>query len=108
MAGVGTFRHSILIEQLVRTPDGQGGNTSAWTTFKSLKARIDPLRARQIDFGQKLEHRVTHRICMRFFTGLTSEMRVNFGGRIFHIQGIRNPQERNRFYEVDAREGAAS
>ena len=105
---IGNFRHSIVIETEIRTPDSQGGSTVVWNTFATVFAEIIPLTSNQVFFAQKLKLEVTHKLTMRFITGLTAEMRISFDGRIFHIRKIRDLEERKRFHEVTAFEGKAS
>ena len=105
---IGEMRNRIIIQSQTRTADSMGGFTVAWAEFKTVWAKVEPMSASQVFWARHLEHRVTHRITMRYLAGVTSDMRISFGSRIFHIKGIRNIEERNRFMELVAEEGAAS
>ena len=102
------LRHSVTIQERTLTADGQGGSTESWSTFTTAWVAIEPTSAAQQFYAQHLKHRVTHKITARYFSGLTSDMRIIFGSRTFHVRGYRDLEERNRFYEIMAEEGAPS
>lgn len=103
---IGRMRHEIVVQQVSRAADGQGGFTETWSTFATVWAAIDPVSAYQQFQAEALQHRVTHKITMRYLSGLTSDMRISFGGRLFHIQSFRDFEEKGKFHEVQAEEGA--
>lgn len=102
---VGEMKHRITIETPTRSTDGIGGFTSTWATFASAWASITPVAAREDFHASRLEHRVTHKIMIRYVASVTSNMRVVFGSRTFQIKGIKNLEERNRFLELKCEEG---
>lgn len=104
----GHLRELITIEQPTRTTDNQGGATIAWSTFSQVWARIEPLSASQVLFSQSLQHRITHRVTIRELSGVTTAMRITYGSRTFQIHGIRDLEEKNRFVEIAAEEGAGA
>lgn len=105
---ISKLRKRITIQSVTRVSDGVGGFTESWSTFATRFAAIEPTKAFQIRWADHLEHRVTHKITLRYLSGVTSDMRVVYGSRTFHIRAIRNPEERNRFLELICEEGAAS
>ncbi len=104
------LRHRIVIEEVALTGDGLGGQTELYSTHATVWAKIEPVSANQISFSQSLEHRVTHKITVREYSGLVlkSDMRITFESRIFHIRSFRNMLERDKFIEIMAEEGAPS
>ena len=105
---IGAMRHRITIETPTRVSDGMGGATITWATHATAWSKVEPMSANQVFWARHLEHRVTHKITLRYVAGITSDMRVSFESRIFHIKGIRDLEERNRFIELTCEEGAAS
>jgi len=103
----GTFRHTIIIERGVKTPDGSGGNTIVWGTIKTLRAKISPISGRERVYAQRLEADTTHRIMLRYTPGILPSDRINFNGRYFQIRALLNLEEANRFLEISAEEGVA-
>jgi SPP1 family predicted phage head-tail adaptor len=103
---VGDLRQRIVIESPTASSDGQGGLTGqTWSTLATVWARIDPMKAREESFAEKLRHVVTHRIIIRSRSDITAAMRVNFGGRIFQIHGVRSIHEMKRWTILDCEEG---
>lgn len=105
---IADLRHRIKIESLSRAADGQGGWTETWTHFAETWAKISPKSAREIYFSQRIQQNVSHEIVIRNLDGLTSEMRIVFGTRIFQIRGIKRENEEKWFIYIDAEEGVAS
>lgn len=107
-SAVGSLREPVTIEKRQTTEDEMGGRTTSWIKFMDVWANVEPLRASQNWFAQHLEHRLTHKVIVRFLNGVTSDMRVKFGERVLQIRAIRDLEERNRFLELICEEGAAS
>lgn len=104
----GEMRHRITIQQRSLASDGIGGSTETWSTLATVWSKIEPMSAGQVAWASSLEHRVTHKITIRYRSDLTSDMRIQYGGRIFHVKGYRNLEERNLWTEINAEEGAPS
>jgi SPP1 family predicted phage head-tail adaptor len=98
----------ISIEKLVIESDGQGGKSQEWEEVFSTVAEIKPLSANQVLFASNLQHRVTHKIYIRYRKGLAISQRIIYDSRIFQIKGIINIDEANRWLEILTEEGAAS
>lgn len=107
---LGKLRERITIQKPPQTDDLFGGkhDDEDWIDVKHVWASIEPVSANQVFFSQSLEHRVTHKVIIRTFDDLESNMRIKFGERIFQIQSYRDFMERDRFTEIMAEEGAAS
>lgn len=101
----GRLRQKIEIQKLTRHADGAGGATESWSKFADCYAEVSPVSAAQLAFYEKLEHRVTHKILIRYLPGLSHEMRVLFEGRVFQVQSFRDLEERHQFHEIMAEEG---
>jgi SPP1 family predicted phage head-tail adaptor len=103
---IGTLRKRLVIESKTRTSDNMGGATVSWATHTTVWGEIKPRSANEAFWAKHLEHRVTHTITIRYLSTITSDMRITFGSRTFHIKGIRNlEEERNRFTVLDCQEG---
>lgn len=108
----GPLRHQVTVEQPSRTPNAIGGFTVLWTTFLTSPANISPVSGGERFFAGKLEGDVTHKVTLRYRTGVTAQMRIKyvFGGvtRYLQIRGVVNPGERNEWLELKCAEGPAS
>lgn len=100
----GKLRHAVNIEVVTETPDGMGGITKSWATWKSVRAAIWPISGKELIEAQKLEAKLTHRIRIRYLSGLTPKHRIKLGSRIFKIHSVINFNERNREIEIMAEE----
>ncbi len=104
----GMLRHSITIEERGGTPDAGGGMAVSWSTYATAQANVKPLSGSEALRAHHLEGRVTHRIVLRYRSGVTTDMRVLYDGRYFNIRAAINVEERGRWLEIHAEEGVAS
>lgn len=94
---IGKMRHRITIEQKTRVPDGAGGYTESWLPFAAVWAAVDPISGKEYFEAQQIQSAVTHKIRIRYRSGIIPSMRVNFKGRIFAMTSPPiNWEERNR------------
>lgn len=100
----GQLRHTISIQEQTDTADGMGGFTTAWADSYKCKAAIWPLSARESLDAMKLELVVTHKIRIRYRSGITAKNRILFGSRTFNIVSIINNDERNISLDIMATE----
>lgn len=101
----GLFRHEVILQTAIRSPDGCGGYSESWIESATILARVEPVSA-QSNFGanQHLET-VTHRITIRCRDGITGGMRFIWRGRIFEIIAVHDPDETRRYLICRVREG---
>lgn len=82
----------LLLESPVRTPDGGGGHTLAWTATGALWGEIAPGAAREAPVGHRPTARVTHRVTIRREPGPARrprpDQRLRLGERLFAIHAV--------------------
>jgi SPP1 family predicted phage head-tail adaptor len=103
----GNLRHTISIQESTEVSDGMGGFTLAWTDISSMTAipaAIWPLTAKESLDAMKLELQVTHKIRIRYRSGITAKNRIKFGTRYFNIVSLINFEERNKQLDMLALE----
>jgi len=89
------------LDKWVQIEKGTETNTSgvisiAWATFANVWASVAPLHGREYYDAQQVVADVTHKICMRYVSGVTAKMRVRLGSRYFAIEAPPiNVEERN-------------
>lgn len=105
----GDLRHRVTIQQETNTPDSRGGNAVSWAaiTNGTCWASVEPMKAYERFQHAQIQHAVTHKVTVRHRTDITAGMRVLFGSRTFEIQGIRRPDERNRYLILECEEKPA-
>lgn len=91
----GKLRHRIAIEEATEATANSGAVTKTWATFQSRWAKIVPLQGRELTFARATVATATHRVEMRYLDGLTTKMRVNFGGAYLNIGSALNLEMRN-------------
>lgn len=92
----GEYRHKIIFQKLVNIQNGYGEPTGVWTDILPARAGIYPLSGKEFYAAETVSSEVTHKINMRYKSGITSDMRIKFGERIFElISPPINFQEKN-------------
>jgi SPP1 family predicted phage head-tail adaptor len=102
----GWLRHRVAFEAATETPDEAGGASLAWATIATLWAAIEPLSAREQAVADHRAGVVTHRIVIRWRTGIEGGMRAVYRGRYFRLLAIHDPDETRRYLVANATEEA--
>ena len=98
----GTLRHYIEIQARAVTLSAAGEPTGTWSTSKYAWASITPIRGLEYFSARQEQAAVTHRVRIRYVSGITAEMRVKFGSRYFDIISVLNMGERNIYIDIMA------
>lgn len=93
---IGKLRHAIELQQEQRTPDGGGGFVRTWQTVARVRAAVEPLTGSERWRAEQVQANVSHRVTIRYRPGITTDMRVKFGARVFLITAVIDPEERHR------------
>jgi SPP1 family predicted phage head-tail adaptor len=100
----GKLRHGIAIERVAETQDADGSVIEAWSTYATVHGSIEPISGREYFAAQSTQADVTHRIGIRYLSGIVPKMRVKYGSRIYDILSVINIDERNRELQLMCRE----
>ena len=73
------------VQTKVDDRDASGGIVEQWVTVARRWASIDPLKGRELFTAQAVDARITHRIRLRYYSGLTAAMRFRYGQRVLNI-----------------------
>ena len=101
---IGKLRHRITIEQADETRDLDGSVVESWSGFATVQASIEPVSGREYFDSQTTQADLTHRIYLRYVSGVTPKMHVKFNQRIFDILSVINTRERNVELQLMCRE----
>jgi SPP1 family predicted phage head-tail adaptor len=94
---VGEMRHVVRVQWNLGIPTGMGGATDGWVDFvPPRRAKIEWLTGNERVIGPQLTPLRTAKITLRFFPGLTDEMRLVFEGRLLNIDSFTDFEERHR------------
>ncbi len=100
------MRHRVDIQSLTETTDDQGGFTKAWATDATVWAEIVPMKGYERFQAQQTQTPLTHKVTMRYRTGVTTAHRLLYGSRVFGIKEVINVDERGSFLELKCIEQA--
>jgi SPP1 family predicted phage head-tail adaptor len=102
----GLLREEIELQSKGNTRRAGGGMTTTFTTYATVRAMITPKRASEFARAMKLEQHTTHEIAIRYSPDLSISVghRVKFGSRYFHITGLMNLEEANKWFIVSCSE----
>lgn len=100
----GMLRHRVEIQRRAEALDGYGQDTEAWLPVATVWAAIESLRGRELEAAATRLAEVSHKIRIRYRDGIWPEMRVVYGGRVFDIQAVLDPDDRRRELHLYARE----
>lgn len=100
----GALRRRVTLQTQSLVGDGAGGDTESWKDFVTVSAEILPLTGRELFQAQQVNDELTHRITLRYYPGVTSDMRVKYGTRIFLIESLIDTEERHRELVVMGKE----
>lgn len=92
----GDLRHRVTIKTPGMVENEAGEEVPGYVEFKKAWASIKPITGREYQENEKDSNEITHRIRIRYTTGLTEKMRIVFGIRKFDIESIINVEELNR------------
>ena len=98
----GKFNKRINILTTVEGTNVVGDTILTPTIFKTVWASVSPIRGRDYVEAKKYQAELTYKITIRYLTGVTPDMQIQFKTRIFLIQDIINPFEHNEMLEIMA------
>jgi SPP1 family predicted phage head-tail adaptor len=84
----GRLRERVTVQQATdsRTPLGEA--TQTWNTFAERWASVEGISAREFFLQGQQQTEASHRVRMRYLTGLTQQMRLQWRGRTLEIVSI--------------------
>jgi SPP1 family predicted phage head-tail adaptor len=93
----GRLRHKIDIQIESTAQNSYGEQTQSWSNYlSSIWASIDPIAGKEYFASDKLNADVSHKIRIRFRTGILPKMRVKYNSRYFDIISVINFEERGK------------
>lgn len=92
----GPLRHRVEIQQRTATPNSLGATVESWATTATVWGAIEPLAGKEVWWKAEETASATHRIRIRYRSGLNSkDYRFRKGDRVFAIGSLLNPDERS-------------
>jgi SPP1 family predicted phage head-tail adaptor len=91
----GEFRHVIQFQEQSEEQNSYGENNDNWVDVMKTRAGIYPMSGKEFFAAETVSSEVSHKVNMRYLPGITPDMRILFGDRIFSIISVINFQEKN-------------
>jgi SPP1 family predicted phage head-tail adaptor len=85
MIDPGKLRERVTIQQATERRNALGETTLEWATFAERWASVEGVTAREALGAGQLEVSITHRVRLRYVTGLVQTMRLLWRGRVLEI-----------------------
>lgn len=101
---IGDLREQVTLQEPVRTGDGAGGASVAWTTVATVWAAIETVSGASGLRAERLRAEATHRITIRHRTDLDETHRLLWGTRILRIEAMADPDGRRRWLTLTCEE----
>lgn len=100
----GELRHRVQVQTRTQTADAHGGPVDAWTTQATRWASVHPLSGRELLLASQVDSRISVRVTMREYPGLSAGQRILFGSRALGILAVQQVEERGRKTICDCEE----
>ena len=104
MIQAGQLTHRGIIQSATITRDTDGGIIRTWATYKTRWFQILPLSGREFIAGQQVNSEMTHTLKCRYTSGVTNQMRLLVGTRVFEFLAVMNWGETNEETRIIAKE----
>lgn len=100
----GALRHRVTVQAMTEEEDDFGQMVQSFTTLASRWASIDPVSGTETVAGGKIREGTTHKVRLRWATGLNARCRIVFGTRTFEVLEVLNFREQKAFADLLCRE----
>lgn len=102
----GARRHSITIQEPVRTQDTTTGVSSVeWSKVRQCFAEVLTGPGKEYMQAGAVQSDTDARISIDWFSGLTQKMRILWDGRVYNIKTFTTDRTARRHYFIEATEG---
>jgi SPP1 family predicted phage head-tail adaptor len=84
----GALRRQVALQTRIASKDTFGQASVSWTTTATTWADIEPLSGRELMAAQAQQAETTHKVSIRYRSGVTPAMRVVYQGRNFNVLSV--------------------
>ena len=101
----GFLRHRLALKAKSVSRDSFGEEDVTWATTATVWGSVEPLRGREYMEAKQGQADVSHRVVIRYRTGVVPTMRVYLeDGRGFEVESVINRLEKDEMLELMCRE----
>jgi SPP1 family predicted phage head-tail adaptor len=84
----GELRERVTIQVATESRNLLGETTLAWSYFAERWASVEGVSAREVLLRGQQDTTITHRVRMRYVSGLSQTMRIVWRGRVLEIDSL--------------------
>lgn len=88
MIHAGKLRERVTVQQATETRNSLGEVVQAWSTFATVSASVEGISSREALQQGQVQTDVSHRVQIRYLTGLTHNMRLSWRDRVLEIVSV--------------------
>lgn len=100
----GRLRHRVSIQQRVEARNGYGELIATWSTLATVWGSVEPIRGREFFEAEQVQSEISTRVRIRYYDGITAQMRVLFGSRKLQILAVIDVNERHKEMQLMCKE----
>lgn len=98
----GALDSLVTIQQATETQDAAGEPIAAWSTVVQVWAKIEAIQGREFFDAQVVQADLTHRVTIRYRSGIVPKMRIVYGSRTFEITAVHDDTGRRAWLTIMA------
>ena len=83
-----------------------GEPIESWSTDDTVWAKIQTATGKELYVGQQVKAELSHKITIRYYSGLTTAHRLLYDSRVFDINYVIDVDERHIWHELLCKEVA--
>lgn len=88
----GELDRRVVLQQRSSSKDTYGQQVMTWTDVATLWANIRPLSGREMLTAGAINSELSHVVTIRYRSGVTPAMRLTYGGQVFNILSVIDPE----------------
>src|SRR3989304_308704 len=96
----GRLNKRVTLQSATIARDDNGQPIETFANVAEIWAAIDPIRGREYFAAQQVSADTTHRLTIRYRSGVSVQNRLLFGSRVVRIEGVINPPARSARLEL--------
>ena len=88
MIDPGKLRERVTVQQATETRNAIGETVLAWSTYDTVWASVEGVSSREALDAGKIDVQISHRVRMRYLSGMTQNMRLSWRNRTLEIVSL--------------------
>jgi len=103
----GKYKSVVTIQSKSESTDTYGGTVYNWNDFATVRAKVRPLRGRELVAAQAVQSETQVMFYVRYIPGVETYMRIVCDGKFYDITAIVDVDYQHRELEISAKTGTS-